>query len=87
MPTRGQVHRAVVVLSLKPGTKDSGENGLSPAYRGCLTCRTPADAEAKVSAIVAQHRGIGVLNGLQVAGVGDERRLCTVLLFDVAAWR
>lgn len=82
----------MVVLSLKPGTKDSGENGLSPAYRGGLTCRTPADAEAKVSAIVAQHRDIGVLNGLQVAGagvvgVGGERWLCTVLLFDVAAWR
>jgi hypothetical protein len=42
-----QVHRAVVVFNLKPGTKD-------------------AEAEAKLAAIVARHREIGALNGLQL---------------------
>jgi hypothetical protein len=63
-----QVHRAVLVFSLKPGTKDAGRRARVRAAAVLhAASRAAVDAEARVQAIVAQHKDIGALHGMQVA--------------------
>ena len=57
----------MLVFSLKPGTKDAGRHARMRAAAVLhAASRAAVDAEARVQAIVAQHKDIGALHGMQV---------------------